>query len=129
MDRERFEALQTVQREVESMRTENMLPSTGKANAFRRSMAVVVGSATSSKVNQTASGAPIDQDVNAAVAMVNEKWDKQVDRLQKFLHRNHNIANGLPIPEGEEYAVRRPTTAEELAVDLAGILKHVTVAP
>lgn len=53
-----------------------------------------------------------DQDVRAAVAAINEKWDAEVARMQSYLARNMRIAQGLP--EGEVSSVPRPQTAESL---------------
>jgi hypothetical protein len=51
-----------------------------------------------------------EQDVLAAVRVMNEKWDRQTWRLQQYLIRNYNIANGLPFtPDELDENVRPPT--------------------
>jgi hypothetical protein len=57
-----------------------------------------------------------DQDIKAALNLVEESWSRQEWRLQQYLQRNHNIANGIPTTmevDDEEY--ERPDTATSLS--------------
>ncbi|KAI9811000.1 MAG: hypothetical protein M1827_005732 [Pycnora praestabilis] len=127
MDGDRKESLQTVEREIQSMRTESKANLSNK-QSVRRSLANV---GRSSKTTKAGSAAAIptftEQDVQAAVRMMNEKWDRQSDRLRYILTRNINLANGDPAPamhpdfnEGE--SGRRMSTAS-----LAGVLEKVAL--
>lgn len=56
-----------------------------------------------------------DQDIKAALGLVDESWERQEYRLQQYLQRNYNIANGVPTAmdvDDEEF--ERPDTATSL---------------
>jgi hypothetical protein len=56
-----------------------------------------------------------DQDIKAALGLVDESWARQEYRLQQYLQRNYNIANGVTTTmdvDDEEF--ERPDTATSL---------------
>ncbi|CAO2649658.1 Nn.00g070430.m01.CDS01 [Neocucurbitaria sp. VM-36] len=56
-----------------------------------------------------------DQDIKAALGLVDESWARQEYRLQQYLQRNHNIANGIPTAmDVDEEDFERPDTATSL---------------
>lgn len=57
-----------------------------------------------------------DQDIKAALGLVDESWERQEYRLQQYLQRNYNLANGVPAAldvDDEEF--ERPDTATSLS--------------
>lgn len=56
-----------------------------------------------------------DQDIKAALSLVDESWERQEYRLQQYLQRNYNLANGIPatLDVGDE-EFERPSTATSL---------------
>jgi hypothetical protein len=57
-----------------------------------------------------------DQDIKAALGLVDESWARQEYRLNQYLQRNIDIANGIPVPmdvDDEEF--ERPDTASSLS--------------
>lgn len=67
-----------------------------------------------------------DQDIKAALGLVDESWSRQEYRLQQYLLRNYNIANNIPVPldVGDETFERdRPDTASSLSK----IIEKVTI--
>jgi hypothetical protein len=79
-------------------------------------------SPSKTKVNNT-TGSPItasvsltDQDIQAALRLVTESWDRQQYRLQQYLERNCCILHGVPTSmEIEEEAFERATSVGNLA--------------
>ncbi|KAG9867432.1 hypothetical protein KCV02_g23886, partial [Aureobasidium melanogenum] len=80
-------------------------------------------SASKTKVNNIASS-PIsassvsltDQDIQAALRLVTESWDRQQYRLQQYLERNCCILHGVPTSmEIEEEAFERATSVGTLS--------------
>ncbi|KAF1957362.1 leucine rich repeat protein [Byssothecium circinans] len=56
-----------------------------------------------------------DQDIKAALTLVDESWERQEYRLQQYLQRNYNLANNIPTTmdvDDEEF--ERPDTATSL---------------
>ena len=83
---------------------------------MRRTLTASLGSksakASMAHAPQTLPPAYTDHDLQAVLRSLNDSWDGEVARMQRYLLRNHNIAHGLPI-EGEEVE-ERPTTARSL---------------
>jgi hypothetical protein len=92
-----MEALQRVEREIQSTCAE--ANSGTHKSSLRRSLASVKPSN-----HQHRHAEYTDQDVLAAVRVMDEKWDRQIRRLQNFLIRNYCITSGIPLPpeEGDE---------------------------
>lgn len=56
-----------------------------------------------------------DQDIKAALGLVDESWARQEYRLEQYLQRNTNIANGVPTRmDVDEEDFERPDTAASL---------------
>jgi hypothetical protein len=56
-----------------------------------------------------------DQDIKAALGLVDESWARQEYRLQQYLQRNYNIAHGIPTTmDVDEEDFERPDTATSL---------------
>ncbi len=123
MNLDRKESLSTVEREIQSIRVESSKSTLPSKNPIRRTFAGA--SRTGPKASSPLSIPDFtDQDIKAALHMVNEKWDRQIQRLQQVLRRNMNLANGIdPGSIDEQLAMdsdgERPTTA----TSLAGILE------
>lgn len=57
-----------------------------------------------------------DQDIQAALRLVAESWDRQQYRLQQYLHRNWCIMQGIPTAmEIEEEEFERPSSVGSLS--------------
>ncbi|KAI9759137.1 MAG: hypothetical protein M1835_000452 [Candelina submexicana] len=122
MHLDRKESLSTVEREIQSIRVESSKSTLPSKNPIRRTFAGA--SRTGSKaLSPLAMPDFTDQDVTAALHMVNEKWDRQVERLRQLLRRNMNLANGIDPESIDDQAMdsdgERPTTA----TSLVGILE------
>ena len=106
MDRDRADALQTVEREIDLMQAEPVATSASAhlthrsaSSAMRKKItSTVTGKSSSSTANGAAVGPPAytSQDVAAALAMVRDKWERQATRLQSYLIRNRQLAAGIP---------------------------------
>ena len=58
-----------------------------------------------------------DQDIKAALSLVDESWARQEYRLQQYLQRNYNMANGIPATmDVDEEDFERPDTATSLGM-------------
>jgi hypothetical protein len=56
-----------------------------------------------------------DQDIKAALGLVDESWERQEYRLQQYLQRNYDIANGIPVNmEVDDEEFERPDTAASI---------------
>ncbi|OAL37765.1 hypothetical protein AYO20_02942 [Fonsecaea nubica] len=91
---------------------------TGKAHGHGKGH----GHRHSSSLSSTASFT--DQDVTAVMSTLDEKWDLQVSRMQKYLFRNYCRAQGVPWEDGagDEDSQRTPATADNT---MAQILQRV----
>ncbi|KAI9802866.1 MAG: hypothetical protein M1833_001465 [Piccolia ochrophora] len=115
MERDRLESIQKVERECQVMRADAAAAST-KQTTVRRTFASV-------KTSKPAPAPPVsmsEQDVQAAIRLVHEKWDRQISRLDQYLSRNLNILHGVRSPSGDEDddngpGTERPATATSLA--------------
>jgi hypothetical protein len=57
-----------------------------------------------------------DQDIKAALGLVDESWARQEYRLEQYLQRNYNLANGIPTTmEVDDEEFERPDTATSLS--------------
>jgi hypothetical protein len=73
-------------------------------------------------LKDSASPLPTPQDLSEAVRILESRWHAQVIRLQNFLYRNQNIANGFATREmyTQDEAIRPSTAMSDV-----GILQHV----
>ena len=130
MDRDRADSLNTVQREIENIRdsTANPHASLSVKPSVRRTLgAAMSGNKASAKPPPNhASSSYSEQDVLAAIASLNERWDREARRLEGYLIRNYNLAHGITAQdsyEGESVSEditddERPVTAESLQTTL-----------
>jgi Ran GTPase-activating protein (RanGAP) involved in mRNA processing and transport len=65
-----------------------------------------------------------DQDLAAVLSTLDERWNLQVSRMQKFLFRNYCLAQGVPWEDGEKDESSRPPTMGGES-SLAQILQQV----
>ena len=109
-------ALKTTEDQVKLLRDEAIQTQTGghrRSSSVRAKFSNRVHS-RSSKDRALPMGLS-DQDIKAALSLVDESWERQEYRLQQYLERNYNIANGIPTPMdvGDE-EFERPDTATSL---------------
>ncbi|KAI9808650.1 MAG: hypothetical protein M1825_003801 [Sarcosagium campestre] len=131
MDRDRVDSLQKVERECQIMRQD-------AASASQRQTSVRRTFTSVKSAKHAASAAPVqpafsEQDLQAALRIVHEKWDRQTARLEHYLTRNANIANGVRAghddddddDDSEGPNTERPTTASSF-VDIIEKAKLTT---
>ena len=113
MQESRQMALKQTEDQVKSMRDD--LPSaTQSKSASVRSRITNRGVKKSAKESSYPTGLS-DQDIKAALGLVDESWARQEYRLQQYLMRNYNIAHGIPTAmDVDEEEFERPDTAGSL---------------
>jgi hypothetical protein len=114
MQESRQMALKQTEDQVKQMRDDPL--------AHTRPRSVSVRSKIASKVSGKASKERVhsmglsDQDIKAALGLVDESWGRQEYRLQQYLQRNYNLANGIPTTmEVDDEEFERPDTATSLS--------------
>ena len=148
MAKDRAEALQMVEREIESMRVAASLDasaaaaSNSKTTSVRRKIAsTVAGRSITTSINNTGTGMGMipnltPQDIDATIEVIKGQWDRLMQRLESQLIRNRNIANGMSLTDlsatnpsrqsVEGIENERPQTAESTnCVSLSAILEKV----
>jgi Ran GTPase-activating protein (RanGAP) involved in mRNA processing and transport len=122
MDYDRRQSLERVQHEIQAMNIESSNIASTKG-PLRRTLTSAVAKGSRPVVTQSPTPpAYTEQDVQAAMTSLNDKWDAEVARLHRYLERNLNVAQGIPTPQGEaEEVVERPATASSLS----GLLETV----
>ncbi|KAF2755947.1 leucine rich repeat protein-like protein [Pseudovirgaria hyperparasitica] len=114
MDESRQIALKQTEDQVKQMRDDVPAQGPSKASSARTKFANMVGMPTIAIGKDRTSPGPSslsDQDIKAALALVDESWDRQVYRLRLYLQRNIDIANGVPTNlEIDEEDFERPDT-------------------
>ncbi|KAI9752184.1 MAG: GID complex subunit containing RING finger motif [Chaenotheca gracillima] len=135
MDRDRLESLRTVEREIQGLRSEQTGPGSSnsssggaasgtnasslKPRSMRRSLASVKGVGSSRPAPALQSQVYSESDTQAALRLVNDKWDRQTTRLSQYLLRNYQLANGIDVVWEEDLAAdRRPSTSGSLSAFL-----------
>jgi len=113
MEESRQMALKQTEDQVKQMRDDVSVHNHGKSDSVRSRLA--------NKVGGRASKAPVhpsglsDQDIKAALGLVDESWARQEYRLQQYLQRNFNISQGIPTAmDVDEEDFERPDTATSL---------------
>lgn len=105
MDRDRAWSRQRVDREVESLResVSPITPTSTKTTVRRAfSGAMTGGRSFSGRGVEKAPALPpgyTEQDVQAAVASLDQKWDMEVERLQRYLRRNYCLQHGISLTD------------------------------
>ena len=114
MDSSHTEALKQTEREVKRLREEPSARQFNRTSSVRNMISTKVGSKA---ILQRSNPVYLsDQDIDAALRLVDECWNRQSYRLRQYLHRNYCIANGIPTTlEVDEEDFERPDTASSLA--------------
>jgi hypothetical protein len=109
----RHMALKQTEDQVKQMRDEFPIHTQSKGHSVRSKLTNrVTGKAP--KETSHPSGLS-DQDIKAALGLVDESWARQEYRLQQYLQRNYNIAHGIPTTmDVDEEDFERPDTASSL---------------
>ncbi|KAF2004527.1 leucine rich repeat protein-like protein [Amniculicola lignicola CBS 123094] len=107
-------ALKQTEEEIKKMRDNGTPHTQARSPSVRSKIASrVAGRAPKERI--PASGLS-DQDIKAALSLVDESWARQEYRLQQYLGRNYNIANGIPTAmEVDDEEFERPDTASSLS--------------
>ncbi|KAH9860125.1 hypothetical protein IAQ61_011909 [Plenodomus lingam] len=122
MEEARQMALKQTEDQVKQMRDEVSVHHPGKSDSVRSRLANKVGSRIT-KTQAHACGLS-DQDIKAALGLVDESWARQEYRLQQYLQRNYNISQGIPTTlDVDEEDFERPDTA----TSLSGIIERVKI--
>jgi hypothetical protein len=123
LDHDRQVSIEKVKKEITGMGKMDGESSFVKGGALKRTFtgAVSVGGRSHHRhslkhANTLPSVAPYtDQDVKAALMALNEKWNAEVARMQRYLTRNYHLSRGLPWDEdGENGDSQRPGTANSI---------------
>ena len=124
MDSDRMWSLKKIEREAEVVRNNaSTVPSplSNKATV-RRTIGAAIGSARSISSRSTEKAASTlgytEQDVQAAVRSLSERWDHEIVRLQDLMVRNYKIAHGIPLDLMDSNDEDRPGTAATLTAAL-----------
>jgi len=120
MDESRQLALKNTEDQVKQLRDDAATQSRARSSSVRRKIASKVHN-RSSKEKALPVGLS-DQDIKAALGLVDESWERQEYRLQRYLQRNNNFANGIPteMEVGDEEFERHDTAA-----NIGGVVEKV----
>ena len=104
MDKDRAWSRKKIDQEIDNLRgiTSSSSPTTAKGTVKRTiSAAMAGGRSFSARSIEKPNATPTytEQDMQAAVGGLNQRWDTEIARLQSYLARNYCIANSLPISE------------------------------
>lgn len=106
-------ALKQTEDQVKQMRDDVPIHNHSKAVSVRSKLANKVVGKTAKEKNHPVGLS--DQDIKAALGLVDESWARQAYRLQQYLQRNYNIAHGIPTTmDVDEEDFERPDTATSL---------------
>lgn len=113
MQESRQMALKQTEDQVKQMRDDVPIHNHSKAVSVRSKLANKVVGKTAKEKNHPVGLS--DQDIKAALGLVDESWARQAYRLQQYLQRNYNIAHGIPTTmDVDEEDFERPDTATSL---------------
>jgi hypothetical protein len=106
-------ALKQTEDQVKQMRDDVSIHTQSRGPSVRSKLASkVAGKAPKEKIHPSGLS---DQDIKAALGLVDESWARQEYRLQQYLQRNYNIAHGIPTTmDVDEEDFERPDTASSL---------------
>lgn len=114
MEESRQMALKQTEDQVKQMRDDVSVHNQSKSDSVRSRFANKVGG-RASKAPAHPSGLS-DQDIKAALGLVDESWARQEYRLHQYLQRNFNISQGIPTAmDVDEEDFERPDTATSLS--------------
>lgn len=114
MQESRQMALKQTEDQVKQYQHDNSTPAQTRSASVRSKISNKVTGKTAKE--KAPSMLLSDQDIKAALGLVDESWGRQIYRLQQYLMRNHNIEHGIPTAmdvDEEEY--ERPDTATSLS--------------
>ena len=129
MDRDRAWSQRRIDREVDNLR-ENAAPSPVSARASVKkaiNSAKIISRSSSNRHGDAAPSATTDyteQDVKAAIASLNQRWDFEVLRLQGYLRRNYCLLHGLPFPDDDFGSPTRSNDGGSRSGSLSTALKN-----
>ena len=115
MEDDRTRSVDKVKHEIGAMdRSESPKP-----GRIKKTLTGTLGHRRNSHQRVTSSssaGSYSEHDVNIALSAIDERWNAQASRMQKYLYRNYCFANGIPwednIPRDSQD--KRPDTASSL---------------
>lgn len=124
LKKDREISLEKVRREISAMEKIDEETTPTKHSALRRSFtgAMSMSGKHSHRMSMrsntidlsTGSGSFTTHDVRVAIAALNDQWDLQVTRMQKYLQRNYHYANGLAWDEqNTSLDLARPDSADD----------------
>ncbi|PVI07577.1 leucine rich repeat protein-like protein [Periconia macrospinosa] len=113
MQESRNAALKATEDQVKQIRDETIAQAHTRSSSVRNKLSSRVGGKTTSK--RAMSFGLSDQDIKAALGLVDESWERQEYRLHQYLQRNYNLANNIPTTmEVDDEEFERPETALSL---------------
>ena len=130
MERDRAGSRQRVDREVDSLRESSSVTSPASTKAsVRRAFSEAIASGRSF-TGRNLEKSPImhgftERDMQAAVASLDQRWESEVARLQRYLKRNYCLAHGLPLTDE---APTSPIRAGDKAAEEEGIVTALQMA-
>lgn len=138
MDRDRAQSLQKVLREVDNVRLEinNNQASTIRRSFFAgRNVGLAQPGHRLRKPSPPSAPSPLEgspfanPNVELVLESLNNRWDLEVSRLQRYLQRNHNIARGIEDVDMDDSASDgRPGTAASIGTMLDNLKFDVAVS-
>ncbi|KAL0262204.1 hypothetical protein SLS55_003643 [Diplodia seriata] len=118
----RQETLRQTEMAVKNMRADTSHHDKSKTSSLRNKVAIKMGK---HPIEKHAPQQLSEQDVQAALRLVEESWDRQAHRLGLYLQRNCNLAAGIDTPlEVEEEQFERPY---ERPMSMGRILEQVQI--
>jgi hypothetical protein len=116
MQESRQLALKKTEDQVKQMRDDHAATTRVRSNSVRSKLTSKLPLPGKFPKESTQSTFLSDQDIKAALGLVDESWERQEYRLQQYLTRNYNIANGIPTAmEVDDEEFERPDTAQSLS--------------
>ncbi|KAJ9612505.1 hypothetical protein H2200_004102 [Cladophialophora chaetospira] len=131
MEHDRAKAMAKVRSEIESMgKADSPKSHRQSGGALKKAFTGTFSGKSASKghghrhsSSTSTTSSLTDQDLTAVMSTLEEKWNTQVARMQKYLFRNYCWAQGMPWEDTVDEHNRRSTTASEGS--LAQILQEV----
>lgn len=118
----RQETLRQTEMAVKNMRSDTSHHPQSRTASLRNKVAIKMGK---HPIEKHAPQQMSEQDVKAAVRLVEESWDRQAHRLGLYLHRNANIAAGIETPlDVEEEQFEKP---HERPLSMGKIIEQVQI--
>jgi hypothetical protein len=112
MQESRQMALKQTEDQVKQMRDDSSLSPVKNSSVRAKITKKVVRKSSKEKTSPMHLS---NQDIKAALGLVDESWDRQIYRLEQYLQRNFNIAHGIPTAmEVDDEEFERPDTATSL---------------